>query len=241
MTQPMTMSSNSNCLAGFKCPICGSEGPFQIAVTTIMEVSDDGTGDYTEVSWDDESLCFCTNCDHQNSVSGFTGEKSDPLSEKPKPTHDARLTRQLDKWDIRFLKLALEVSTWSKDDTGVGCVLVEGNRVVSLGFNGPPAETSDDLTPDARRLRSLHAEINALLFAQGRHLTDAYITRPPCCQCMAALTQAGVIRVTALGQPLGQRWEESTSEAERLAADADVQYHIIDPAEIDSAAPNQSQ
>lgn len=143
-----------------------------------------------------------------------------------------------DKWDARFLKLALEVSTWSKDDTGVGCVLAESNRVISLGFNGPPVGTPDDLNPDARRLRSLHAEINALLFAQGHHFTDAYVTRPPCCQCMAALIQAGVLRVVALDQPLGRRWLESTNEAERLAVDAGVEYCIVDPAEVE-AAPGQ--
>ena len=43
------------------------------------------------------------------------------------------------KWDVRFLKLAHEVASWSKDpSTKVGCVLVKGKKVVSLGYNGLP-------------------------------------------------------------------------------------------------------
>ena len=45
-----------------------------------------------------------------------------------------------DKWDRRFLKIAREGATWSKDpSTQVGAVIVDQDqRVVSLGYNGPP-------------------------------------------------------------------------------------------------------
>lgn len=44
------------------------------------------------------------------------------------------------EWDRRFLKIAREVATWSKDpSTQVGAVIVDPDqRVVSLGYNGPP-------------------------------------------------------------------------------------------------------
>jgi len=47
----------------------------------------------------------------------------------------------INKWHIRFLRLAREVSSWSKDpSTKVGCVIVDqSRRVVSLGFNGLPS------------------------------------------------------------------------------------------------------
>ena len=44
------------------------------------------------------------------------------------------------KWNRRFLKIAREGATWSKDpSTQVGAVIVDQDqRVVSLGYNGPP-------------------------------------------------------------------------------------------------------
>ena len=49
-----------------------------------------------------------------------------------------------DKWDRRFLKIAREGATWSKDpSTQVGAVIVDPDqRVVSLGYNGPPVACS---------------------------------------------------------------------------------------------------
>ena len=50
------------------------------------------------------------------------------------------------KWDVRFLKLAHEVASWSKDpSTKVGCVLVKGKKVVSLGYNGLPMGVEDSI------------------------------------------------------------------------------------------------
>jgi len=46
----------------------------------------------------------------------------------------------LDKWDERYLALAAEVATWSKDpSTQVGAVTVGSKKeVLSQGFNGFP-------------------------------------------------------------------------------------------------------
>ena len=46
----------------------------------------------------------------------------------------------LNKWDIRYLKLAEEVSSWSKDpSTKIGAIAV-GNKgqVLAQGYNGFP-------------------------------------------------------------------------------------------------------
>lgn len=50
-----------------------------------------------------------------------------------------------EKWDRRFLELAKQVSTWSKDpSTKVGAVLVnEDKHVVGMGFNGFPVGVAD--------------------------------------------------------------------------------------------------
>ena len=53
---------------------------------------------------------------------------------------------KLGKWDVRFLKLAHEVASWSKDpSTKVGCVLVKGKKVISVGYNGLPMGIEDSI------------------------------------------------------------------------------------------------
>ena len=108
------------------------------------------------------------------------------------------------KWDRRFLRIAEEVRTWSRDPgTKVGCVLVLDKRIISVGFNGFPQNLSDSLElyqdRDYKLAVTVHSEANAILNAakngaktQG---ATAYVTFPPCSQCAAALIQAGVERV----------------------------------------------
>ncbi len=44
-----------------------------------------------------------------------------------------------EEWDKRFMKVAKEVSTWSKClSRKVGSVLVKNNKIISTGVNGPP-------------------------------------------------------------------------------------------------------
>ena len=51
----------------------------------------------------------------------------------------------MSKWDRRFLELAKQISTWSKDpSTQVGCVVVGPDREIrSTGFNGLPRGIDD--------------------------------------------------------------------------------------------------
>lgn len=43
----------------------------------------------------------------------------------------------VDKWDIRFMKRAQELASWSKDpSTKVGAVIVKGKHAVAEGYNG---------------------------------------------------------------------------------------------------------
>ena len=49
------------------------------------------------------------------------------------------------KWDVRFLELAKQIASWSKDpSTQVGCVVVGPDREIrSTGFNGLPRGIED--------------------------------------------------------------------------------------------------
>tara|TARA_B100000614_G_scaffold120032_1_gene107586 strand:- start:48 stop:251 length:204 start_codon:yes stop_codon:yes gene_type:complete len=52
-----------------------------------------------------------------------------------------------EKWDRRFIDLALHISGWSKDpSTKVGCVVVgEDREIRSTGFNGFPRGIDDSM------------------------------------------------------------------------------------------------
>ena len=51
----------------------------------------------------------------------------------------------MDKWDERYLRLAKEVASWSKDpSTKVGAVAVLDGSVLAQGYNGFPKYIQDD-------------------------------------------------------------------------------------------------
>jgi len=120
----------------------------------------------------------------------------------------------LNKWTIRGLKLAREVSSWSKDpSTKVGSAVFDQNhRVISVGFNGYPQGCNDNgmENREEKYLKVLHSEINSILFAK-RDLTNCTIyvyPMPPCCRCASAIIQSGISTVITLEptKDVYERW-----------------------------------
>ena len=112
----------------------------------------------------------------------------------------------LDKWDNRYLALAKEVASWSKDpSTQVGAVTVGAKKeVLSQGFNGFPRGIED--TPERYNHREtkykfvVHAEMNAIYNAtySGTSLDGAtlYIYGLPICsECAKGIIQVGIKKV----------------------------------------------
>ena len=138
----------------------------------------------------------------------------------------------LTKWDLRFLKIAHEVQSWSKDpSTKCGCVLVKDRRVIATGYNGFPASISDSLDRYQNREFKLavvvHAEKNALFNAAKNGSTTegctAYVTWPPCSQCASALIQAGVSKVICpVPEVAPERWIDNFILASDLLYEAGV-------------------
>jgi dCMP deaminase len=138
----------------------------------------------------------------------------------------------LDKWDLRFFRVAKEVQSWSKDpSTKCGCVLVHDRRIISTGYNGLPASLSDSLDRYQNREFKLatiiHAEKNAIFnAAKNGSLTEgttAYVTWPPCSQCASALIQAGVSKVVCPDPKTGpERWVSNFLLANDLLYEAGV-------------------
>jgi hypothetical protein len=68
------ISNNTNCLAGIKCPHCGSEDAFYISGGVLAYVTDDGAeaASNTSIDWDDASYIQCAECDGEGLLSDFT-------------------------------------------------------------------------------------------------------------------------------------------------------------------------
>jgi len=151
------------------------------------------------------------------------------------------MTTTIDKWHIRFLRLALEVSSWSKDpSTKVGCVLAdERKRVIGMGFNGLPAGIADTverlLDREAKLALTIHAEENALLFAtQSVRGSIAYITRHPCSNCAAKLIQSGVSVVIYLANPgFERRWADNLRFSKQALMEAGIPVLSVSPTYLD--------
>lgn len=139
-----------------------------------------------------------------------------------------------EKWLGRFLDVADQVASWSKEpEGGTGCVLVSPDGTqVCWGYNGIPRHIQHEelLSENERRSLVLHAETNALLNSH-RDLTGwaAAVTRFPCFPCATCLVQAG-IRHLAVSRPIkaGGRWEQSQNRAYGVLVMADVKMWVRD-------------
>ncbi|MCG7944016.1 MAG: dCMP deaminase family protein, partial [Candidatus Thiodiazotropha taylori] len=120
------------------------------------------------------------------------------------------------KWDTRFLGLAAYISAWSKDPSSqVGAVITDGNRIISLGYNGFAAGVEDKperLTNRNCKLNlTIHAEENAMIFAKrGLNGCTVYVTHPPCPRCASKLIQEEVGRIVYVtpSEDFLSRWED---------------------------------
>ncbi|HLK24214.1 MAG TPA: deaminase [Caulobacteraceae bacterium] len=141
------------------------------------------------------------------------------------------------QWCDRFLRLAEEVASWSKDPKGgVGAVLVDDRkRVIGLGFNGFPDRIPDDpallADQEAKLPRMIHAEMNAVLNAVAPvHGATLFTTLAPCAECAKLLIQAGVVAVFRRPHPEHRhvRWAESFRTAETILAEAGVEVDTVE-------------
>ena len=146
---------------------------------------------------------------------------------------------KLDKWDNRYLSLAKEVSTWSKDpSTQVGAVTVGSKKeVLSQGFNGFPRGIEDtDERYNHRETKYkfvVHAEMNAIYNAtySGTSLDGAtlYIYGLPICsECAKGIIQVGIKKVVIEKSKELDNWNESLRLSLEMFSEADVELVIKD-------------
>lgn len=151
--------------------------------------------------------------------------------------------KQETKWDKWFLGLARYISTASKDpSTKCGAVIVDENRrIVSTGYNGFPQGVDDseaDYTNrDLKIAQVVHAEVNAIIFAQRSLKNCTLYTRPfGCCShCAAVVIQAGIKRVVSPILPAHlTRWEDSVKIAQKMFKEAGVEIITYETASLEN-------
>lgn len=144
-------------------------------------------------------------------------------------------------WSQRFINLAKEYSTWSKDpSTQVGAVAVDPKtrRVLSGGYNGFPRGISDtDERLNNRDLKHslvVHAEMNLIYNAtrsgislEGSHL---YVWGlPVCCECAKGIIQTGisVVYVAESCVNLKPFWIESWNKTKGMFLETGVDFSVV--------------
>jgi len=118
--------------------------------------------------------------------------------------HDPRITRE-----AMFFEICDVIRKRSSCKRGqVGCVIVQDNRVVSMGYNGSPPGAPhcfelgcdvEENNHEAGCQRAIHAEANAISYAARAGVsTDGgvlYCTHSPCLKCAQLLLSAGIAGV----------------------------------------------
>ena len=144
----------------------------------------------------------------------------------------------LNKWDHRYLLLAKEVGSWSKDpSTQIGAVAVGSKgQVLAQGYNGLPRGISDsEERLNNREIKYkyvVHAEQNLIYNAtyNGVSLDGAtiYVTGlPVCSECAKGIIQVGINRVVMPKQEIKENWKESWKLSSALFDEANIQYQFI--------------
>jgi len=137
------------------------------------------------------------------------------------------------KWDARFLELAKHVAQWSKDpSTKCGAVITQGNKLISVGYNGFPPEVEDTeerlTTREIKYKIVLHAEDNALAFAgPAAYGGTLYVSGiAPCTPCASKIIRAGIARVVT-DAPHKERWAEDNALSAELFRETLTQFEWI--------------
>jgi len=140
----------------------------------------------------------------------------------------------VNKWDKRFMNVAMEVSSWSKDPSKkIGCIAVKDRRIIATGFNGFPKGIED--LPDRLNNRELkykyvvHAEMNCIYNASHHGIslkdTTMYVYGlPTCSECAKGIIQAGVTRVVYQAEEIPSQWEKSNMLTIDLLSEANISY-----------------
>lgn len=133
-------------------------------------------------------------------------------------------------WHERYLRIAEEVATWSKDSTKVGAVIVGEGGIVATGFNGFPRGVLEGIAGveyrselDEKNEWTVHAEANAILNAARHGVstlgTTMYAKESTCHRCAGMVVQAGIARLVLRRAWTNYSWRDPNGESIARAYD----------------------
>ncbi len=148
------------------------------------------------------------------------------------------------KWYKRYMRIAKEVSKWSKDpSTQLGAIIVGSmGQTISQGYNGFPRGIKDL----AKRLNTrelkykfvVHAEMNAIYNAIHNGASPVGGTiyvygLPTCHECAKAIIQCGISHVVNNCAPVKSEngmtdWNDSGNLAVEMFKEAGITYTLIE-------------
>lgn len=143
------------------------------------------------------------------------------------------------KWNNRYIQLAKQVASWSKDPSRkIGAVAVGSKgQILSQGYNGFPrgiADTDYRLTDREEKYKYVvHAEMNVIYNASHSGVSldssDLYVYGlPVCSECAKGIIQVGVKRVFVLyEEALPQIWSQSWERTKNMFDEAGVEYQVL--------------
>ena len=154
--------------------------------------------------------------------------------------------KKMDKWDIRFMQLAREISTWSKDPSRkIGAVAIgENRRILSTGYNGFPASIEDDHfrlhDRNEKYKYVVHAEKNCIYNAchNGISLNGSSLYvwgLPICSECAKGVIQVGISKVYysyRMENYDDAVWLDSFRISKSMFEEVGIKVYRIDPDEL---------
>lgn len=146
-----------------------------------------------------------------------------------------------EKWLTRFLNVAAETATWSKDQSSkVGCVIVDDQLTIrATGYNGIPRNVNDDVAERHERPLKYqwfnHAEANAIANCARLGIRtencSIFITHPPCSACTRSIIQAGIVEIaidsTSLSLEFMDRWGDDYEISQQMLLEAGVSLVMV--------------
>jgi dCMP deaminase len=142
------------------------------------------------------------------------------------------------KWQLRFMRLAKEISSWSKDPSSqIGAVIVnDDRRILATGYNGFPKPVADDMRLDDRETKYpliIHAEMNALLNALNSGVpvkggTLFVYNLPICSECAKNIAQSGISSVVMIYPNTDSKWyDQWVSKTRPLFEECGMKCYMI--------------
>lgn len=149
------------------------------------------------------------------------------------------------KWIKRYMRIAREVSYWSKDPSSkIGAVIVsETGRILATGYNGFPEKMEDNPSDYENRefkyKRIIHAEENALLNAlkYSVNIQNSSIfvyNLPICSNCARLIAQSGISEIYLCYNDNNiTRWKESFDISKSIFKECNIKITRIQEKDLE--------